>query len=454
VKIALLGHMGRDDALADRLLDHELHVIGQWENPGLSKKTDLTGGSYTLVDSVTDTEAIADLTQAIQPDMFITNFDDALAAGVVDTIKQRVNARKMGELLIPCPDKKASQIEWDKFMLRQIIDEIDPKYNPVNFMATDEHQVREAFEYFTKAEIDAAVKPRNLTGGKGVKVMGKHLADHEKAEAYALEVLESPSQTGVEVQEKLVGYEFTLQIFTDGNTMILPPTTFDFPYRKDGDTGPGTGGMGSFTMQDGDVMPFMTQADYDEAIELMRQVLLKLKARDIDYKGWLYPTFFKTAHGLKIVEINARGGDPELINIADLMEDDVDLADALTQVAHGELDANAVRYKKIASAVIYLVHPQYPSGRGEPLAFELDERYFSDSACSLRFSSAVRLGKNKYTTRAPSRILALSALGVTPQAARSKILEAIKAGIRSNQLEFRRDIASDKYIQAMKHSLR
>jgi phosphoribosylamine-glycine ligase len=90
MEIVLLGHMGRDDALADRLEGHKLHVIGQWANPGLLDKAVASGGTYSLVDSITDVSEIVDAVEHIEPDMFLTNFDDSLAAGVVDLIKNRV----------------------------------------------------------------------------------------------------------------------------------------------------------------------------------------------------------------------------------------------------------------------------------------------------------------------------------------------------------------------------
>jgi len=134
MKIVLLGHMGRDEAVVDRLKEHKLYILGQWANPGLVEKSKATGGDFQVIDSVTDVEIIADYVQRIKPDMFLTNFDSSLEAGVVDAIKQRVSDKKMPDLLIPCPDRESSRVEWDKFYLRELIDKIDPKYNPKNFM--------------------------------------------------------------------------------------------------------------------------------------------------------------------------------------------------------------------------------------------------------------------------------------------------------------------------------
>jgi phosphoribosylamine--glycine ligase len=443
MEIVLLGHKGRDEATADRLKGHRMHVIGEWPNPGLVDKAESSGGkSYTL-DKVTNVEAIADIVQDIQPDMFFTNFDEALAEGVVDTIRKRVADGRMRDLLIPCPNKEASKVEWDKFYLREIIDEIDPKYNPINFMATTPKEVHEAVAYFEDLGIEIAVKPRNLT------VMGKHFDTFDEGKAYALKVLEAEDQEGVEVQEKLVGHEFTLQILTDGSTLIKPPATYDYPYREDEDKGPGTGGMGAFSMKDG-LMPFITQEDYDEALVLMGQVLTKLKERGHDYKGVLYPTFFKTTEGLKIVEINARGGDPEFINTLDLMEDDVDFAEVLRLISLGELADDSVRYKKLASAMLYLVSPEYGYKKGPTYEFIMNPELLTKYNCRVRFSSAVRTGQNTYQTVGSSRAVGISSLGPEPWDARDNILEAIDKFFRKPlPLEFRKQVAEKAYISSL-----
>jgi len=449
MELALLGHMGRDEAVAERLHGHTLHIIGQWENPGLVYKAIASNGSFHAVDSITDAALIADIVQDIKPDMFLTNFDDALASGVVDAIKQRVDQRRIPDLLIPCPDKQASKIEWDKFYLRAIINEINPVYNPLNFMTETPEQVHEAVKYFEDSGIEIVVKPRNLTGGKGVKVMGKHLHTFEEGRNYALQVLEADNQEGVEIQEKLDGHEFTLQIFTDGTTMIRPPATYDYPYREDGDSGPGTGGMGDFSMQDG-LMPFVTEADYEEAMTLMGQVLTSLKEKSHDYKGVLYPTFFKTDKGLKIVEVNARGGDPELINVVDLIDDDVDFVEVLRLIALGELTEDAVRYKKLASAMVYLVSPDYGYRQGPAYEFGINPNAVAANNCSLRFAAAERISLNRFKTVGSSRTVGLSSNGETPWVARHNIHAAIREGFdKPLLLNFREQVAEKAYIDKL-----
>ena len=449
MEIAILGHMGRDEALAERLQEHKLHIIGEWRNPGLVAKAETTGGSYHVIDSVSNVDRISDIVKSLSPDMFLTNFDNALAAGVVDAVKSKLGK---SDLLIPCPDRSASRIEWDKFYLRQIIDEVDPKYNPINFMAKTPNQVNEAVEYFSNLGMEIAVKPRNLTGGKGVKVMGKHFMSFDEGRDYALKVINDGNQSGVEIQEKLEGHEFTLQIFTDGKTMVKPPSTYDYPYREDGDTGPGTGGMGAFSMIDG-LMPFISESDYDEAIALMKEVLLKLKEKGHDYKGVLYPTFFKTKKGLKIVEINARGGEPELINVVDLIDDGVDLGEALRLIALGELAEDSIKYKKLASALVYLVSPDYGYRTGNTYNFSIDVAIAEANKSRVRFAAAEQVGPNEYRSVKTSRVIGISSIDVTPWVARQNVYDAIRDGFgHPLTLEYRRQVADQAYVKALGRS--
>lgn len=450
MEIVLLGHMGRDEAVAERLTENNrLHVVGQWENPGLVDKARSTGGQFQVINNITDTEQVADYVEHIQPDMFLTNFDDALASGVVDVLKKRVASGKLKDLYMPCPDKSAARIEWDKFYLRELIDDIAPEYNPVNFMAKNKFAINQAIEYFESQNTQIAIKPRGLTGGKGVRVMGKHFDTFSEGRVYAHQCIASGEQAGVEIQEKIEGHEFTLQILTDGKTLIKPPVTYDYPYREDGDTGPGTGGMGTFSMENG-LLPFVTQADYNEAIELMPRLLATLKERGQDYKGVLYPTYFKTVSGLKLVEINARGGDPELVNIVDLMEDDVDLGIVLKSIASGELVQDQVRYKKCGSAMLYLVSPDYGYRKGEPYNFTMNPNAIEALDCNIRFAATVHIAGNKYRTVGSSRSVGISALGRTAWEAREKIHQAIRTGLgQPLSLDYRSEIADQTYIKSL-----
>lgn len=446
--------MARDEALVDNLVTngHSVHIAGVWENPGLASKAERSGGSLTLVQGFKTHEqidAIAEWATALTPNMFVTNFDDALAAGVADAVRERD-----ASILLPIPDRESAKAEADKFHLRQLVEEIDPKYNPELKFVTDPVEVDAAVNFFKDQGVEVAIKPRNLTGGKGVKVMGPHLASFEDAAAYAREVLAKPDQTGLEVQEKLSGQEFTLQVLTDGTISVEPPVIHDYPYREDGDNGLGTGGMGAFSMAPGEFVPFLNQDIVNEAMELTRNILRRIKERGGDFKGVAYPSFMVTTDGqLKIIEMNVRGGDPEYVNLIDLLENDVDMGEVLTDIANGELDLSKVRFKKAASAMVYLVAPEYGrSGSGPVIDFGMDLGMFESYGVKTRFSAARGLGNSRYQTVGTSRVVGFSALGKTPSDARALIHMGIQDAFIDGDcpLDFRNDVASKDYIENMR----
>lgn len=462
MRIATHAHMGRDAAAVGNLLEHghEIHAIGGWENPNVVDAVAASGGTFDVVADIRDAEAVADFVQAVQPDLFYTHFDDSLAAGTVDAIRRRVEQGLMPPVLLASPDRESSKVEWDKFFLRDILNKVAPEYNPDhNFMVTDEQSASDAIDFFEREGIQLVIKPRNPTGGKGVKVMGKHFNSYEEAKAYAQEVLSDPKQSGLEVQERMdvdrdgnqIGHEFTLQLLTDGNTIVLAPATYDYPYREDGDQGPGTGGMGTFSQADG-LLPFLTKEDYDEMIGLGYKMLAEMKEQGLDYKGVLYLTAFKQKSGKKkVVEVNARGGDPELINIIDSFEDDIDYGEVLRLIALGELTQDSVRFKKLASAMMYLVSRGYGGNTKEPpLDFDLDLAAVAEEDVRVRFAAGTRIGKDRFRTASTSRIVGLSALGPTPWAARQKIHNAIAAGFGGDvPFDYRNDIASEAYVKGL-----
>lgn len=440
-----IGHMGRDVVAANNFLkfEHEIHIAAQHNNPDLLEVATKSGGGFYHLDNICDPQAVAKCAVESGAELFYLNSDDALAADVVSRVSEEVP-----EIMLASPDRNGSRHEWDKFDSRSIIAEVDPSYNPEYITATSDGEIVEAIDYFRASEREIVVKPKGLTGGKGVKVMGPHLGDFDAAERYAKSVIENPSQTGVVLEEKLVGKEFTIQSYTDGKTMIAPPVTYDYPYREEGDKGPGTGGMGCFTMGKGEQMPFLTKEDYNDALDVMKRVLLKLDQNGRDFKGTHYGSFFKTKEGLKVVEFNARMGDPEGINIVELLEDDIDLGNVLEKIAKKELNQKDVRFKDMASAVIYLVSPDYAYRSGPQYDFEVDLEGIKSGSCRTHFVAAEQVSSGRYRSIGSSRVLAISALASTPWEARELIHETIKSNVKG-PLQFRKDVASKSYIQSL-----
>lgn len=440
--------MARDAVVAERLAQEgcELHVAASRQNPSLIDAAFHNGGDFYLIDSVSDPREVGSVAVQAQADLFLTNSDEALASGVVDEVK-----RLKPSMLIASPDRESARIEWDKLQARQLIAVLDAElgtaYNPRFRFVTDFQEVLCAVHYFAEQEVPIVVKPRGLTGGKGVKVMGPHLADYTAAKDYALEVLAQSGHQGLMLEEKLTGHEFTIQGFTDGRALIAPPVTYDYPYREDGDEGPGTGGMGSFTMPPGETLPFLEDGDYLEALDVMRGVLAKQREQGHDFKGVLYGSFFKTADGLKVTEFNARIGDPEGVNIVELMSDKNRLGNVLQGIANGTLSETSIQFREAASTAVYLVAPEYGYKSGDHShGFKLDMDKIAASGCRAYFGAAERSDRNHYWTTGSSRVVALASRASTPWEARRKIHEAIQQGVEG-PLQYRQDVGDHDYIR-------
>ena len=296
--------------------------------------------------------------------------------------------------------------------------------------------------YFGSSPV--AVKPPGLTGGKGVKVMGPHLASHEDARRYALEVLGRcrPGE-GVHIEEKIVGAEFTIQAISDGRTVLFPPATYDYPFRFDGDEGPGTGGMGSLSMPT-PTLPFMTAHHYRTACTIIERVIARLADEGRHFTGVMNSGFFATADGVKVIEFNARFGDPECMNIMSLLESS--WSAVMEQIVAGRLAAGDVALSEEASLVLYLVSPDYALRSGPAYDFSLDPRALEGQGCQVHFSSAVETGPNAYRTVGTSRALALATTAPTLEQARVRIVECAAT---VPVLEWRADVGQEAYLSGL-----
>jgi phosphoribosylamine---glycine ligase len=310
-------------------------------------------------------------------------------------------------------------------------------------VAREEREVREAVESF--GGLPVVVKPSGLTGGKGVKVMGPHLHSHADALDYGLSLLaHGGAHECVLIEEKVVGAEFTIQAISDGATVVFPPSTYDYPFRFDGDEGPGTGGMGSLSMP-GASLPFMDAGHYEQACSIVQRVIERLAQQGRHFTGVMNSGFFATADGVKVIEFNARFGDPECMNIMSLLSGS--WPHAMESICAGTLAAADVPLREEASVVLYLVSPDYALRNGPTREFTIDVAATEAVGARVFFSSAVAIGPGSFRTVGTSRALALAATAPTLERAR-----AVVAGCAASvpELEWRRDVGDEGYLLALR----
>jgi phosphoribosylamine--glycine ligase len=439
VRTLIVGHGGRESALASAMAAHsELHAFVGHANPSIVRHAAASGGGHQLGD-VCDPQAVAAFARERDIDIAMVSADEPLAAGVVDALLAQ-GTRAVG------PTAAGAEIEWNKAYARALLDELAPEAAPRLRVVHDASEVGDAIASFGSTPV--VVKPSGLTGGKGVKVMGPHLADHQQAGEYALSLLARgrPGES-VLIEEKIVGAEFTIQAISDGSTVVFPPSTYDYPYRYDGDDGPGTGGMGSLSMA-GSTLPFMSAADYEQACSIIERVIERLAQQGRHFSGVMNSGFFASADGVKVIEFNARFGDPECMNIISLF--DGSWPEVMERICAASLNAADVPLREEASVVLYLVSPDYalgtgPVGAAPPPAYEftLERERIEADGCRVFFSSAIEIGQNTYRTVGTSRAVALASTAPTLEQARARVAECAAS---VPVLDWRRDVGDERYL--------
>ncbi len=343
------------------------------------------------------------------------------------------------------PTRAGAEIEWNKAFARSLLAEVAPEASPLLHVAHDRREVDEAIASFGSTPV--AVKPPGLTGGKGVKVMGPHLADHDEARDYALEPARGAARPAkaVLIEEKIIGAEFTIQAISDGRTVVFPPSTYDYPYRFDGDEGPGTGGMGSLSMPS-PTLPFMTAAHYERG-------LLDHRARDrapgrarAPLHGVMNSGFFATADGVKVIEFNARFGDPECMNIMSLFEGS--WPEVMEQIAAGEPHA---RRRAAARGGLARALPRLARLRPAP-GPRLRVRARPRAHRSRRLPRVLLLGRRRSARTPTARSAPRARSRWRP---RAPTLEQARARVVASAgtvpvLEWRRDVGDERYLDGLR----
>ena len=234
-KCLLLGNGGREAVIAEYISkSYKLYSIMPYENPSISKFAKNSGGEVLIGDPF-DKELVKMFIQKNNIENCVISSDNLLQDGLIDLAKS-LGLKTFG------PTSKGAKIEWSKAYALDIVKKIAPEMVIKNFNVKTEDELKEVIGSYENDNF--VVKPEGLTGGKGVKVGGVHFKGKDEGFRYAKECLENAGN--VIIQDKIQGREFTVTGLTDGKNLVITPTTFDYPYRFDKDTGPGTRRNGVF----------------------------------------------------------------------------------------------------------------------------------------------------------------------------------------------------------------
>ncbi|WP_336363784.1 phosphoribosylamine--glycine ligase [Halalkalicoccus salilacus] len=352
--VLLVGGGGREHAIARALEggDCELYACAENRNPGIAR---LAAGFETL--DTTNSSAVTSYAEEVGATLAAIGPEKALESGVADALNE-AGVFAFG------PSSEAARIETDKAYQRRFMREHEIPGCPE--FETFEDTER-ACEYIDSSDVDLAVKPAGLTGGKGVKVIGDQVT-REGAKEY----LRENDYDRVVLEERFVGEEFTVQAFVANGSLRVTPAVQDHKRAYEGDEGPNTGGMGSYSDAALE-LPFMTEEEYREAVRILDATVEALD----DYTGVLYGQFMLTADGVKVIEYNARFGDPEAMNTLPVMN--TAFLDVLVGAREGE-DLPQLSFAPRATVCKYAVPEGYPENPSGGTRIEVDEESVADAA--------------------------------------------------------------------------
>jgi len=431
MNVLVVGGGAREHAICDAVVRSKqatLFSVMSNLNPGIEHLT-----KEHLLEKETHVDTIVSYATTKQIDIALIGPEAPLEAGLADALVKN-------GIKTCAPTKNAARIETDKEWMRMILTkhQIPGQLHHKSF--TDP---TEAKSFIKDLNAQVAIKPIGLTGGKGVHVAGDHFNGTDQAMAYVQEVIHNKigGAAKVLIEEKAIGEEFTLQAFTDGTHIAPLPAVQDHKRLLPDDKGPNTGGMGSYSCADG-LLPFLTKQEYDQGVNILHHVIHALKKENCLYIGPIYGQFILTAHGVKIIEINARFGDPEAMNVLPLLH--TDFLDLCTAMLHQTLSSKDLALENKATVCKYVVPEGYgiKSMTGEPIY--VNEHALRATGASLFYASVTK--KNDQILTGSSRSLAVVGKSDTLEQA-EQICEEALTYITGKHLFIRHDIGTKKLLE-------
>ncbi len=343
--ILIVGSGAREHAIAAALARSspppKLVCFSGARNPGIASLSSAYG-----IGSITNPAEVVAFAREQCATMAVIGPEAPLAAGVADTLWA-------AKVPVIGPTQSLARIESSKGFARELLAKHKIPGNPFFQRFASLDGLEEVFARYANRHV---IKDDGLAGGKGVKVCGDHLLSLEDSFAFCRELV-SRGHSFV-VEEKLEGEEFSLMSFCDGTTLRHMPAVQDHKRAYEGDKGPNTGGMGTYTNAD-HKLPFLKDSDITIAQQINQRVAAALATEcGALYQGILYGGFMATRDGVKLIEYNARFGDPESLNLLPLLE--TDFAEICRAIVNTTLADCVVKFSPKASVCKYVVPAGYP----------------------------------------------------------------------------------------------
>lgn len=411
MKVLVIGSGAREHALC-RSLSLDPDVSALYCAPGNAGIADVA--ELHPVDAL-DGGAVAALATRLGAGLVIVGPEAPLVAGVADAVR---------DAGIPCfgPSKEAAQLEGSKAFAKDVMAGAQVP-TARSYVCTTPEEVDEALDAFGAPYV---VKDDGLAAGKGVVVTD----DVETARTHAL------ACDRVVIEEFLDGPEVSLFAITDGVTVVPLQPAQDFKRARDGDEGPNTGGMGAYSP-----LPWADPKLVDEVMQSVLQPTVdELRRRGTPFSGLLYAGLAITGRGVRVIEFNARFGDPETQVVLARLK--TPLAGVLLAAANGTLvDLPPLRWSDDAAVTVVIASHNYPEtprtgdpieGLGDVAAQDAPDAYVLHAGTKRDGDAVVSAG---------GRVLSVTATGTDLTAARERAYAALSR-IRLDGSQHRTDIAA------------
>ena len=435
-RVLLVGSGARENAIAKALARAsgvELYAAMSARNPGIMRLA-----KESIVTQTSNPEVISVYAEKNHIELAVIGPEDPLVNGIVDVLSRNA---------VKCvgPTSRLASLEGDKAFCRHVLTKYQIPGNPEYKVFNDVNSA----EAYLKTSGPVAIKPTGLTGGKGVRVTGDDLPTKNHEIAYVREIFSNRIGGGqsVIIEEKLDGEEYSVQAFVDGRHVFVMPLVQDHKRAFENDSGPNTGGMGSYSDSD-HCLPFVSHDDLDASVRIMTSVVdsLKLETGE-EYHGFLYGQFMlararnDSEVNPKLIEFNCRLGDPEAMNTLPILSDESNFLEICGGIVDGTLTQKQCSFESKATVCKYLVPSTYPGSAVHEL-FTVDESAIKRLGAEL-FYAGVDQTDGELTTIG-SRTIAVLGISDTIEAAENCAESATQSV--NGPLRHRRDIGTTQLV--------
>jgi len=426
MKLLVIGSGGREHALVWKLAQSP-HVTRLWcapGNAGIGAETLSANGNAVecIPISAEDLATLLEWARGVKPDLTVVGPDNPLAMGVVDHFQA-------AGLKIWGPNRRAAQFESSKAFAQEFME----RHGLPTMRAGVFTEPRAASRFAAELGGRCAIKADGLALGKGVLIC------HDMAQAdQAIESMLVARRFGdagerIIIQELLTGTEVSLHVLCDGATARLFPSSQDHKRAFDRDEGPNTGGMGTYSPA-----PFLTESELGAMQKtLVEPWLAGCRADGIDFRGMLYPGLMLTSGGPRVLEFNARFGDPETQVYLPRLQND--LLELLMACVDGTLSRHTLRWQPGSAVCVVMASGGYPGTYAKGKTIHGLETVARIPNLKV-FHAGTRLADHGIVTNG-GRVLGVTSWAPDLAAARAAAYEVVDQ-IRFEGAHFRRDIAS------------